>query len=153
MKVHACVEMILNSDVQYEAVVCCAQSPLTPLQEARILVEIFPHRFETLDFCSMLAMLERQVIANRQAPRMKHLLARQLNCFILSLKPHVPVLWSSDARRSPVERVLELLRCPGLYRKFSAYSCLPCVGVRKDRINLGATCIAYMQFLLWIFHP
>ncbi|EIE19034.1 hypothetical protein COCSUDRAFT_59519 [Coccomyxa subellipsoidea C-169] len=35
-------------------------SPLTPLQEARILVEIFPHRFETLDFCSILATLKNE---------------------------------------------------------------------------------------------
>ncbi|CAL8464698.1 g4233 [Coccomyxa elongata] len=36
------------------------QSPLKQLQEAQILVEIFPHRFESLWLCSVLAMEEKQ---------------------------------------------------------------------------------------------
>ncbi|BDA49417.1 hypothetical protein COCOBI_14-0340 [Coccomyxa sp. Obi] len=36
------------------------QSPLKQLQEAQILVEIFPHRFESLWLCSVLAMEDKQ---------------------------------------------------------------------------------------------
>lgn len=55
---------ILTSDVmKTECKLCAVQSPLNQLQEAQILVEIFPHRFESLWLCSVLAMEEKQVVA------------------------------------------------------------------------------------------
>lgn len=39
------------------------QSPMTALHEARMLVEIFPHRFEAMWFCSALAAAQKQARA------------------------------------------------------------------------------------------
>lgn len=50
-----------ENDEQTCVCTSCVQSPISPLQEARLIIEAFPCRYEPLTLCNCIAAIENQV--------------------------------------------------------------------------------------------